>query len=139
MSASTSTMAQPLAAGLKRDAPSLGLERIVSVDRFASGLSSQSYCVEAETTSGPARWVMRIEPEFGVIPPYDIAREYRLLQEMHGAGKPMRCATAHRAADYVACCLVTGTARIQRHRSIFTRTTVLVPPCDRQSLRTNGS
>ena len=82
----TSAMAEPLEAGLKRDAPSLGLERILSVDRFASGLSSQSYCVEAETVNGPARWVMRIEPEFGVIPPYDITREYRLLQEMYDAG-----------------------------------------------------
>lgn len=86
MSEMTSAMAQPLEACLNRNAPSLGLERIVSVDRFTSGLSSQSYCVEAETASGPARWVMRIEPEFGVIPPYDIAREYRLLQEMHAAG-----------------------------------------------------
>jgi aminoglycoside phosphotransferase (APT) family kinase protein len=79
-------MAQPLEAGLKRGAPSLSLERIVSVDRFTSGLSSQSYCVEAETADGPTRWVMRIEPEFGVIPPYDIAREYRLLEEMSAAG-----------------------------------------------------
>jgi len=86
MSETTSTMAQPLAAALKRGAPSLALERIVSVDRFTSGLSSQSYCVEAETGEGPTRWVMRIEPEFGVIPPYDIAREYRLLQEMSAAG-----------------------------------------------------
>ena len=29
---------------------------------------------------------MRIEPEFGVIPPYDIAREYRLIREMSEAG-----------------------------------------------------
>ncbi len=86
MSETTSTMAEPLEVGLKRGAPSLSLERIVSVDRFASGLSSQSYCVEAETADGPTRWVMRIEPEFGVIPPYDIAREYRLLEEMGAAG-----------------------------------------------------
>jgi aminoglycoside phosphotransferase (APT) family kinase protein len=86
MSENTSTMAQPLEARLKRGAPALSLERIVSVDRFASGLSSQSYCVEAETADGPTRWVMRIEPEFGVIPPYDIAREYRLLKEMGAAG-----------------------------------------------------
>ena len=86
MSETTSGLAEPLEVGLKRGAPSLSLERIVSVDRFASGLSSQSYCVEAETAAGPTRWVMRIEPEFGVIPPYDIAREYRLLEEMGVAG-----------------------------------------------------
>ncbi len=86
MSGTTRSIAQPLEAGLKRGAPSLALDRIVSVDRFTSGLSSQSYCVEAETADGPTRWVMRIEPEFGVIPPYDIAREYRLLHEMSAAG-----------------------------------------------------
>ena len=86
MSETTSKLAQPLEAALKRGAPSLALERIVSVDRFTSGLSSQSYCIEAETSDGPARWVMRIEPEFGVIPPYDIAREYRLIREMSEAG-----------------------------------------------------
>jgi aminoglycoside phosphotransferase (APT) family kinase protein len=86
MSETTPTMAQSLEAGLERGAPSLSLERIVSIDRFTSGLSSQSYCVEVETANGPTRWVMRIEPEFGVIPPYDIAREYRLLQEMSAAG-----------------------------------------------------
>ena len=62
MSETTSKLAQPLEAALKRGAPSLALERIVSVDRFTSGLSSQSYCIEAETSDGPARWVMRIEP-----------------------------------------------------------------------------
>jgi aminoglycoside phosphotransferase (APT) family kinase protein len=86
MSGTTSTMAGPLEAALKRGAPSLGVEKVVSVERFTSGLSSQSYQVDAETGEGPARWVMRIEPEFGVIPPYDIAREYRLLCEMSEAG-----------------------------------------------------
>jgi aminoglycoside phosphotransferase (APT) family kinase protein len=86
MSANTGAMAPPLEAALKRGAPSLGVEKVVSVERFTSGLSSQSYCVEAETVGGPARFVMRIEPEFGVIPPYDIAREYRLLREMGDAG-----------------------------------------------------
>jgi aminoglycoside phosphotransferase (APT) family kinase protein len=31
---------------------------------------------------------MRVEPEHGVIPPYDIAREYRLLAEVGAAGLP---------------------------------------------------
>ena len=44
--------------------------------------------VEAETAKGPIRLVMRVEPDHGVIPPYDIAREYRLLREVHEAGLP---------------------------------------------------
>jgi aminoglycoside phosphotransferase (APT) family kinase protein len=32
---------------------------------------------------------MRVEPEHGVIPPYDIAREYRLLQDVDKAGLPV--------------------------------------------------
>jgi len=84
----TSTMAAPLEKALRRGAPELKVERIVAVERFTSGLSSQSYCVSAETADGPTRWVVRIEPEFGVIPPYDIGREYRLMSAMGDAGLP---------------------------------------------------
>jgi aminoglycoside phosphotransferase (APT) family kinase protein len=74
---------------LRADAPQLGLERILSVERLTSGLSSQSYRVEGETNDGPITWVMRVEPEHGVIPPYDITREYRLLQDVDKAGLPV--------------------------------------------------
>lgn len=84
--AETGTMAAPLEAALKRGAPQLEIDRIVDVERFTSGLSSQSYCVSAETAAGPIRWVMRVEPEFGVIPPYDIGREYRLMEAAGNAG-----------------------------------------------------
>ena len=82
-------MPAPLEAALERGAPQLKVERIVSVERFTSGLSSQSYCVSAETADGPTRWVMRVEPEFGVIPPYDIGREYRLIEAAGRAGLPV--------------------------------------------------
>lgn len=78
-----------LEAALRRDAPQLGVERVRRVARLTSGLSSQSYRVEAETRDGPATWVMRVEPEFGVIPPYDIAREYRLVEDVGRAGLPV--------------------------------------------------
>jgi aminoglycoside phosphotransferase (APT) family kinase protein len=84
----TGGMAGPLEKALKSNAPQLGVDRVLSVERFTSGLSSQSYGVDAETSEGPIRWVMRVEPEHGVIPPYDIAKEYRLLREVHGAGLP---------------------------------------------------
>ncbi len=61
----------------------------MSVERFTSGLSSQSYSISAETDDGPVTWVMRLEPEHGVIPPYDIAREYRLLDEVGRSGLPV--------------------------------------------------
>jgi aminoglycoside phosphotransferase (APT) family kinase protein len=88
VSEATGKMTAPLEKALIDKAPQLGVERIVSVERFTSGLSSQSYGVDAETAEGPIRWVMRVEPEHGVIPPYDIAREYRLLREVHEAGLP---------------------------------------------------
>jgi aminoglycoside phosphotransferase (APT) family kinase protein len=84
----TGEMAAPLEKALKQSAPGLGLDRILSIERLTSGLSSQSYEVHAETTEGPVRWVMRVEPDHGVIPPYDIAREYRLLREVHESGLP---------------------------------------------------
>ena len=70
-------------------APQLGLKSITSVERFTSGLSSQSYGIHAETEDGPTRWVIRVEPEHGVIPPYDIKREFGLLQEVGKAGLPV--------------------------------------------------
>ncbi|MCP3986548.1 MAG: phosphotransferase family protein [bacterium] len=84
----TGNLALPLEKALKNNAPQLGIDRVLSIERLTSGLSSQSYCVETETADGPTRLVMRVEPEHGVIPPYDIAREYRLLGEIHEAGLP---------------------------------------------------
>jgi aminoglycoside phosphotransferase (APT) family kinase protein len=89
MSASHSSLVAPLEKALKKGAPQLGVDRIVSVERLTSGLSSKSYRVEAETSEGPVTWVMRAEPEHGVIPPYDIAREYRLLADVGAAGLPV--------------------------------------------------
>jgi aminoglycoside phosphotransferase (APT) family kinase protein len=89
MRESASAMAAHLEKALQRGAPQLEVERVVSVERFTSGLSSQSYRVSAETSDGPATWVMRVEPEHGVIPPYDIAREYRLLASVGAAGLPV--------------------------------------------------
>lgn len=88
MPTATGDMPALLETAVRRGAPHLKLERIESVERLSSGLSSQSYCVSAATADGPARWVMRVEPEFGVIPPYDIAREYRLIEAAGRAGIP---------------------------------------------------
>jgi aminoglycoside phosphotransferase (APT) family kinase protein len=74
---------------LQNGAPHLGLQRVISMERFTSGLSSQSYSISGETSDGPVTWVMRLEPEHGVIPPYDIAREYRLMAEVGAAGLPV--------------------------------------------------
>jgi aminoglycoside phosphotransferase (APT) family kinase protein len=74
---------------LKSGAPEIGVECITKIDRLTSGLSSQSYRVHAETKSGPKIWVMRVEPKHGVIPPYDIGREYRLIRDVHEGGLPV--------------------------------------------------
>jgi len=74
---------------LQRAAPQLDVARVRAVERFTSGLSSQSYRVVAETGAGPVTWVMRVEPEHGVIPPYDIGREYHLMADMGKAGLPV--------------------------------------------------
>lgn len=84
----TGDMAAPLEKALKDKAPQLGIDRVLSIERLTTGLSSESYGVEAETAKGPIHLVMRVEPDHGVIPPYDIAREYRLLREVHEAGLP---------------------------------------------------
>jgi aminoglycoside phosphotransferase (APT) family kinase protein len=89
LSEAQSGPAERLEKALQNDAPSLQVERIDSVERLTSGLSSQSYRVEATTAEGPTTWVMRVEPEFGVIPPYDIGREYRLLEDVGRSDLPV--------------------------------------------------
>ena len=89
MSDASQGVEQRLEATLRADAKSLKLRSVNRVERLTSGLSSQSYRVEAETDDGPALWVMRVEPEFGVIPPYDIGREYRLLRDLESADLPV--------------------------------------------------
>jgi aminoglycoside phosphotransferase (APT) family kinase protein len=84
----TGDMAAPLEKALKNEAPQLGIDRITSIERLTTGLSSESYRVEADTTQGSTCLVMRVEPDHGVIPPYDITREYRLLRAVHEAGLP---------------------------------------------------
>jgi aminoglycoside phosphotransferase (APT) family kinase protein len=59
------------------------------MQRFSGGLSSQSSRVEAETTHGPVTWVVRREPENGVIPPYNLGSEGRLMAEVKTAGLPV--------------------------------------------------
>jgi aminoglycoside phosphotransferase (APT) family kinase protein len=92
MSVEQSAMMAPLEKALQKGAPQLGVERIVEVERLTSGLSSKSYRISAQTSDGPVTWVMRVEPEHGVIPPYDIGREYRLLADVGAAGLPVPAA-----------------------------------------------
>ncbi len=70
-------------------APELGVMRVLAVDRFANGLSSLTYRLDVETDSGPATWVVRAEPEFGTIPPYDIVWEADLMAHVGDAGLPV--------------------------------------------------
>lgn len=74
---------------LSHRAPLLRTRRVNSVERFPNGLSSLSCRVEAETDDGPVTWVLRAEPEHGVIPPYDIAAECRLIERVGAAGLPV--------------------------------------------------
>lgn len=81
--------AETLERYLTARAPGLGARRVTSVTRFDSGLSSLSSRVDAETDSGHATWVLRAEPEHGVIPPYDIAAECSLVERVGAAGLPV--------------------------------------------------
>ncbi len=74
---------------LARRAPRLGARRVVRVERFPNGLSSLSCRVDVETDDGPAVWVLRAEPEHGVIPPYDIEGECGLVARVGAAGLPV--------------------------------------------------
>lgn len=81
--------AETLETYLRERAPGMGARRVTSLTRFDSGLSSLSCRVDAETDDGPAVWVLRAEPEHGVIPPYDIVAESALVARVHAAGLPV--------------------------------------------------
>lgn len=70
-------------------APQLGVRAVQRVERFPNGLSSLSCRVDVECDEGPTTWVLRAEPDFGVIPPYDIAAETRLVAAVGAAGLPV--------------------------------------------------
>jgi aminoglycoside phosphotransferase (APT) family kinase protein len=86
---------------LTSESAQLGVRRVLAVERVPAGLSSLSSRVEVETASGPASWVLRAEPEHGVIPPYDIAREYDLLSRLGPQGLPVP-RTVHLEGDPAA-------------------------------------
>ena len=65
------------------------VRRVVAVERFPGGLSSLSVRVDVETDEGVESWVLRAEPEHGVIPPYDIAWEFGLLRRLGVQGLPV--------------------------------------------------
>ncbi len=65
------------------------VSRVVAVERFPGGLSSLSARVDLDTEDGPTTWVLRAEPEHGVIPPYDIAWEFELLRRLGTQGLPV--------------------------------------------------
>ncbi len=71
------------------DASHLGVHHVHAIERFANGLSSLSCRVEVETDSGPTTWVLRAEPDHGVIPPYDIVWESGLLARVGESGLPV--------------------------------------------------
>jgi aminoglycoside phosphotransferase (APT) family kinase protein len=71
------------------DAPDLGVRAVRDIARFPNGLSSLSCRVDVDTETGPATWVLRAEPDFGVIPPYDIAAEAALVAKVGAAGLPV--------------------------------------------------
>lgn len=66
----------------------LGVDKVVGVHRFAAGLSSLSYRIDVVAGGRELSWVMRREPDHGVIPPYDIVTEARVLEAVRGGGVP---------------------------------------------------
>lgn len=81
--------AEGLARYFAGHAPQLGVVDVVRVTRFPAGLSSLSYRADVVTADGPDTFVLRAEPERGVIPPYDIVAEHDLLDHVERAGLPV--------------------------------------------------
>jgi len=82
-------MAGRLGDRLRERMPELGVRRVISLRRSPGGLSTENYYVEVETEGGISRWVMRMEPPAGVLEPYDVIREYRIIKALEGSGVPV--------------------------------------------------
>ncbi|MEM3112379.1 MAG: phosphotransferase family protein [Candidatus Anstonellales archaeon] len=67
---------------LKQRAPELGVKKIISLRRSPGGLSTENYYIEGEADQGRFKWVMRMEPPGGVLEPYDVIREYRVMKAL---------------------------------------------------------
>jgi aminoglycoside phosphotransferase (APT) family kinase protein len=90
--------AEALTHYLATHAPGLGVRTVQAVDRFSNGLSSLSCRIQVDTETGPTTWVLRAEPDHGVIPPYDIAWEAALLRRLGAAELPV-AAVVHVETD----------------------------------------
>ena len=82
-------MAGRLGDCLRQRAPDLGVKRITSLKRSPGGLSTENYYVEGETDRGNFKWVMRMEPPGGVLEPYDVIREYRVIKALENSEVPV--------------------------------------------------
>lgn len=52
-------------------------EEVIALDRLPGGLSCETFAL---TMSSGRRLILRIEPQFGLLEPYDIVREHRLTR-----------------------------------------------------------
>ena len=82
-----------LEAYLKAKFPQRQELSVGELERMAVGVSHETYLFTAtwKESQGPVSesLVIRMEPEFGCVPPYDIRPQYEALKRVHGTGVPV--------------------------------------------------
>ena len=88
-----SSMVARLEAFIGRQDPGRNSPGISAFSQLPVGFSYETYLftLSWQDDSGPCQedMVMRMEPEFGLIPPYDVRPQYELLSRLHGSTIPV--------------------------------------------------
>jgi len=89
----TQDMKQRLEAYLKSKFPQRAGLSVAELEWMSGGFSYETYFFTAtwEEAEGPVSesLVIRMQPELGCIPPYDIRPQYEVLKRVHGTGIPV--------------------------------------------------
>lgn len=86
-------MKQKMEAYLKAKFPQREELSVVEVERMPVGISYETYLFTTSWKEGGSpvseSLVIRMEPEYGPVPPYDVRPQYEALKAVHGSGVPV--------------------------------------------------
>ena len=89
----TQDMKQRLEAYLKARFPQREELSVVEMQRMPVGVSYETYLFTASWKergdTASESLVIRMEPEYGPVPPYDVRPQYEVLKSVHGSGVPV--------------------------------------------------
>lgn len=76
---------------LQRKLPQVADLQVSGLYKMTEGYSYETYCFEVSGKGGAFKgtWVLRMEPEHGPVPPYDVSRQFLALSALQGSTVPV--------------------------------------------------